>query len=218
MQEMEFRVTVSLHYTYPNDRAHWFKVINDIINQTLSSKVMALKKTSEVITISTRADNGTPATFAVSQIDLQLNPLDQEVFVVTGVKIDWLSYPPSLALPPANSQVLANEEVCLSTTRPTAMLDIGDSQVLAAASRFARYNTDAAQEITNYTIEDNGPSDTPDSMLDYIGIVATSDMFLAIDAFQSSLVTDVAVRVYGYRAKADSATYAALVQSEVLSS
>jgi hypothetical protein len=43
-------------------------------------------------------------------------------------------------------------------------------------------------------------------------------MFLAIDAFNASQITDVAIRVYGYRAKADAATYAALVQSEVLSS
>lgn len=180
--------------------------------------IMTLKRSSEVITISTQADNGTPSTFAVTQIDLQLNPLDQEVFVVTGVKIDWIGTLPRLALPAASSQNTADEFVSLSTTRPTAILNIGNSQVLASASRHAFYNADAAQEVTNYTIYDNGPADTPDSMIDYVGIVATSDMFLAIDATNATNLTPVAVRVFGYRAKADAATYAALVQSEVLSS
>lgn len=179
---------------------------------------MALKRSSEVITISNRSDNGVASTFAVTQIDLQLNPLDQEVFVVTGVKIDFLCYPPALAVPVVGSDNFANEEIAISTTRPTTMPDLGDSNVLAAASRYARYHVNAAGDVTSYAMEESSPTDTPDTNLDYIGIVATSDMFLAIDAFNASQITDVAIRVYGYRAKADAATYAALVQSEVLSS
>jgi len=178
---------------------------------------MGLKRTSEVITISTRRDNGAPSAFAVQAIDLQLNPLDQEVFVVTGVKIDFMSYPPSLAIPVNNSVNYANEEVALSTTRPLSMPDLGDSNVIASASRWARYYVGAGGDTTSYALAENGPIDTPDSNLDYIGICATSDMFLSLDGFGSSLITDAAVRIYGYRAKADAATYAALVQSEVLS-
>jgi len=192
--------------------------ISEILIVEPAGVIMALKRTSEVITISDRSDNGAAAAFAVRAIDLQLNPLDQEVFVVTGVKIDFMSYPPALALPLAGSFNFANEEVALSTTRPTSMPDLGDSNVLATASRFARYYINAAGECLQYDLAENGPIDTPDSNLDYIGIVATSDIFVSIDAFNSSLVTDAAIRIYGYRAKADAATYAALVQSEVLSS
>jgi hypothetical protein len=54
-------------------------------------------------------------------------------------------------------------------------------------------------------------------MLEYIGIVATNDMFLSIEGRGNSAAKAVGCRVWGYRAKADAAIYAALVQSEVLS-
>jgi hypothetical protein len=52
---------------------------------------------------------------------------------------------------------------------------------------------------------------------DYLGIVATNNMFLNIVGLNNGNAKGVAARVYGYRAKADAATYAALVQSELLS-
>jgi len=177
---------------------------------------MALKRSSEVITISTTQDS--PAnTFTVNQIDLQLNPLDQEVFVVTGVKIDFLSWPPVQSIPLGGLWNQANESVAISTTRPATMPNLGNSSALATASRFHRYFADAAGDITASVMAENGPIDTPDSNMDYIGICATSDMFLSINSSGTSFQTTASVRVYGYRAKADAATYAALVQSEVLS-
>ncbi len=55
-------------------------------------------------------------------------------------------------------------------------------------------------------------------MLDYIGIISTNDFFLQIQGGGNLTPKIGNVKVYGYRAKADAATYAALVQSEVLSS
>ena len=49
---------------------------------------MALKKSSEIITISGEVAESAPNTFTQAQIDLQLNPLDLEVFVVTAVDLD----------------------------------------------------------------------------------------------------------------------------------
>ena len=60
--------------------------------------------------------------------------------------------------------------------------------------------------------------DTPPTGLDYIGIIATNDFFLQIIGSNNTGVRLMNAKVYGYRAKADAATYAALVQSEVLSS
>lgn len=179
---------------------------------------MALKRSSEVITISTTADQGTSGAFAVNQIDLQLNPLDQEVFVVTGVKIDFLSQTPHVLLPVAAGWYEATGEVAISTTRPSSMPNLGDSNVLAYANRQTTAWFSATGDITAMVENETGPADTPDTNLDYIGIIATSDMFLAQDTTGSTAVQNVSVRVYGYRAKADAATYAALVQSEVLSS
>ncbi|GAI60645.1 unnamed protein product, partial [marine sediment metagenome] len=52
---------------------------------------------------------------------------------------------------------------------------------------------------------------------DYIALIATNNFFVQLLGAGNIAVKDVAGRVWGYRAKADSATYAALVQSEVLS-
>ena len=55
-------------------------------------------------------------------------------------------------------------------------------------------------------------------MLDYIGIIATNDFFLQIQGVNNAAPLGGSVKMYGYRARADAAVYAALVQSEVLSS
>lgn len=180
---------------------------------------MALKRSSEIITVSTLCEQGTTAAFQVFPVDLQLNPLDQEVFVVVGVKIDMLSNIPQRAIPsPGISN--SRDEVAVCTTRPSAMPDLSDSNVLAYQNRQLTTFADGSTPpvIQGMVLSETNASDTPDTNLEYIGIVATSDMFVAIDNLGSSHTATAAVRVYGYRAKADAATYAALVQSEVLSS
>jgi hypothetical protein len=52
---------------------------------------------------------------------------------------------------------------------------------------------------------------------DYLGIVATNNMFLNIVGLNNGNTKGVSCRVYGYRAKASASLYAALVQSELLS-
>ena len=60
--------------------------------------------------------------------------------------------------------------------------------------------------------------ETPPTSLDYIGIISTNDFFLQVQGSGNTGAKSVSCKVYGYRARADAATYAALVQSEVLSS
>ena len=60
---------------------------------------------------------------------------------------------------------------------------------------------------------DSGPS----TQLPYLGIIATNDFFLNIAGTNNTAVLFGNARVYGVRAKADAAIYAALVQSEQLS-
>jgi len=59
--------------------------------------------------------------------------------------------------------------------------------------------------------------ETPPSGLEYIGIIATNDFFVQIAGQGNTLAKGVTGKVYGYRATASSAIYAALVQSELLS-
>ena len=47
-----------------------------------------LKETSSQIVVSFALNESAANTFTTERIDLQLNALDQEVFVVTGMKLD----------------------------------------------------------------------------------------------------------------------------------
>jgi len=179
---------------------------------------MAFKRSSEIITISGQFKNNSSG-FQAQEFDLQLNPLDQEVFVVLSVTLDFMSPMPvpAFGIVPSSFSTLSYP-AALSTTRPLAQLDISDSNVFGYARQDVTIGTDAAGSPTTYTIYEQS-SDVPDTNLDYIAIIATDSYFLGTtdDANAPISSNDVAFRIYGYRAKADAATYAALVQSEVLS-
>tara|TARA_Y100000033_G_C2751849_1_gene114272 strand:- start:618 stop:1118 length:501 start_codon:yes stop_codon:yes gene_type:complete len=166
---------------------------------------MALKKTSEVITISSSISESAANTFTQSQVDLQLNPLDQEVFVVLAVDLN-----------PAEPEMIINTNTevrgSLSTTSRTTIGNISDSNVLAEAVLAIR--SDAVQAVGFSRM----PTEAPLAQLDYIGIIATNDFFLQVLGVNNSAAKSMNARLWGYRAKADAATYAALTQSEILSS
>ena len=179
---------------------------------------MALKRSSEIITISGTYENNTGG-FTAVDVDLQLNPLDQEVFVVLAIDVDFVGPLPVAVAASGQTQII--KPVAFSTTRPATQLNLGDSNVFAMATQTAVLFGDGASPpaITAYALEESLPSNTPDANLDYIAIIATSDFFVGgTDDTQNISGTDIAFKIWGYRARADAATYAALVQSEVLSS
>lgn len=168
-----------------------------------------LKSTSSPIQISSSLDEDAANTFTQTEIDLTLNVLDNEVFVVTQLNID-IDAPDSVEA--TTTSVLS----CISTTQRATMGSIGDSNVLGAARRTIVCND-------NMTADGGIPFDREDpifapSDMDYLGIVATNNMYLSIQGDNNGNRKAVRARIYGYRAKADSATYAALVNSELLSS
>jgi len=162
-----------------------------------------LKQTSSLIQISSSVTETGPNTFTVEQVDLQLNPLDQEVFVIQAVDIDL--FPPSLV--PGQSVAT----LTLSSTRRTTTGGI-DAPNVVAAKRITTQEG-ATGSVTNEYMA----SDSPASNLDYIAIVATNDFFLNIEGAANLAALSGNTRVYGYRARADASVYAALVQSEALS-
>ncbi len=142
--------------------------------------------------------------------------------MVLGVQADFLGNLPAGATTPATIFQI-NEPVAFTTTRPSVQPTLADSNCFAYAQRTAlQQNTrDPAGPagIESYTYDERMPSDTPDTNLDYIAIIATSDFFVSgTESAGTTGSLEVAYKIYGYRAKADAATYAALVQSEVLSS
>lgn len=183
---------------------------------------MALKSTSSPLTISDSiAITTTGATdFITEQIDLQLNPLDNEVFVVTAVKIDFGNLPtPDFA--PGGIQK-CNFEVSVCKARPATSQDIGNSNVIATSriNSFSQSDAGPPVVLNTYFAQETNAMDTPPASQDYLDIVATDNMFLSFltnGDLSAGQTVRAAVRVHGYRARADAATYAALVQSEVLS-
>lgn len=167
-----------------------------------------LKMTSSPLQISASVVETAANTFTSEEIDLTLNVLDNEVFVVTQINID-------VDAPDSVTGTSTLTTASLSTTARTGVGSIADANVLGAARR---------EIICNAAMTPDGgiPFDREDPLFaaiseDYLGIVATNNMFLNIIGTNNGNVKQASCRVYGYRAKADSATYAALVQSELLS-
>lgn len=168
--------------------------------------IKGLKQSSDVITISTGVTESAANTFTQSQVDLNLDPLNNEVFVVLAIDIN--PTPPD-GIAGADTAMRAS----VSTTTRTALGTLSDPNVLAVSSLFIQGGgfADAGPAFTRLAGE------TPTAMLDYIGLIATSDFFIQVQGTNNGVAKGANVRVWGYRAKAEAATYAALVQSQVLS-
>jgi len=163
-----------------------------------------LKTTSSVVAIGFSATESAPNIFTQTQTDLNLSPLDREVFVVLAINMDGSS--PD-AVNATNTAVAA----FISTTSQTAMVDINESNVLARRSEKIRAFATTGVSFSEAALE------TPPATLEYIGIIATNDFFCGIQGTNNLSAKSVAGKLYGYRAVANADVFAALVQSEVLS-
>ena len=168
--------------------------------------IMAFKQTSSVITVSASLAETAPNTFIQQEVDLSLSPLDNEVFVVLAVDV-------SPQPPEAIAATDTNTACSVSTTSRTAVGSIGDNNVLGAGESTIK----AAGFVDGGVAFQHFSGETPTANLDYIGIIATNNFFIQLEGTGNTLGRRASVRVWGYRARADAATYAALVQSEVLS-
>jgi len=171
--------------------------------------VMGFKKTSSIVTISNRTTETAANTFTQGEVDLQLSPLDNEIFVILA--IDVSPQPPDAVIATDTSTTAS-----VSTTSRTSVGSIGDNNVLGFG--------ETAIRAAGFGAPGNGvgfqqfSGETPTANLDYIGILATNNFFVQVIGAGNTGAKLASVRLWGYRAKADAATYAALVQSEVLSS
>jgi len=164
-----------------------------------------LKETSSIITVGAEVIESAANTYTSQQVDLQLNPLDNEVFVVYGVDLDVLE--PNL-VPGADTTIKAS----ISTTSRTDVGNLAQTNVLAINR--IEIQSAAGEAVRGSFSSDSGPA----TQLDYLGIIATNDFFVNIEGSNNTQARSATCRLYGVRARADSSIYAALVQSELLSS
>jgi hypothetical protein len=166
-----------------------------------------LKETSSLIVIGARVSDATaPGTFQQLRVDLQLNPLDNEVFVVQAIDIDCA--PPEAI---AGTDTAVNASV--TTTSQTALAGLQNTNTLARKELAIR----AAGFVDGGVGFETSSLETPPTALEYLGIISTNDFFIQLESTGNVGTRAASVKMYGYRARADSSVYAALVQSEVLS-
>jgi len=165
-----------------------------------------LKETSSLIAVGFSVTEPAPNTFTQARIDLQLNPLDNEVAIVYGIDLDC-EVPDALA--GQNTSMLS----ALTSTSRDTMPNLSDSTCLAVKNTRIR----AAGFVDGGVGFTTGSNESPATQLDYLGIIATNDFFIQIEGQNNIAAHSMNGKLYMVRARADSSVYAALVQSEVLS-
>jgi hypothetical protein len=168
--------------------------------------VKGLKQSSSVVSIGFNATETAANTFTQSSVDLNLSPLDREVFVVLAINLD-----------PFTPDVIAGTSslvrTSLTTTSQTAVQEISSANCLANSNNTIRMGAGSVEGVPFQTLG----LETPPATLEFIGIIATNDFFVQIAGTANTLAKQVNGKLYGYRAVADASIFAALVQSEVLS-
>ena len=164
-----------------------------------------LKETSSLIGIGFNTVETVANTFIQERVDLQLNPLDNEVFIVYAIDLDPTA--------PDNVAGVNTATTCsITTTSRTATVNLGDSSCLA--NKVLNIRQDAGS-LTGVPFS-RGSDESPATQLDYVGTISTNDFFIQLVGTGNAHPKGVSGRVYGVRARADASVYAALVQSEVL--
>ncbi len=165
-----------------------------------------LKQTSSIISIGFDVSETAANTFTQAVVDLNLSPLDREVFVVQAI---------DLTLGPCDAIAATDTSMngSITSTRQTGVQTLSNANCLAIAlnqiraSGFADGGVGFSQTA----------GESPNTLLEYLGIIATNDFFVQVEGSNNNIAHSMSGKLYGYRAMASADIYAALVQSEVLS-
>ena len=163
-----------------------------------------LKSTSATVAIGFSVTETAANTFTQGSVDLNLSPLDREVFVVQAINLDGSS-PDAIA----NLNTAVNGS--LTTTSQTIVAGLDEANCLARRVQRIRSDATIGVPFSEHALE------TPPATLEFIGIIATNDFFIQVEGTNCLSAKTMAGKLYGYRAVASADIYAALVQSEVLS-
>ena len=164
-----------------------------------------MKPTSSQIIISGQVLESGVGVFSESEVDLTLNVLDREVFVVTACDLNVFS-------PEAIAGTDTTVNGSLSSTGRTSVGSISDSNVIAADVKNIRANA-----VFGVGFSEKSPDSPTGTNLEYLSIIATNNFFAQVQGINNLATRGMNFRIWGYRAKADAATFAALTQSELLS-
>ena len=165
-----------------------------------------LKGTSSTVAIGFASSETAANTFNQTAVDLNLDPLNREVFVVQAID---LTLGAADAIAATDTAMAAS----VTTTSQTAVQTLANSNCMAIAINQIRAGGFADGGVLLSQVS----SESPPTLLDYVAIIATNDFFVQVAGTNNAAAHSVSGKLYGYRAQASADIYAALVQSEVLS-
>jgi hypothetical protein len=168
---------------------------------------MGFKKTSDTIAISFGLAEAGANTFIQEEIALQLDVLNNEIFVVLAADLD-------LTPPDALAGVTTATTASVSTTSQATLTTLSNSNCIVVA----RDSIQAAGFVDGGVAFSREADSSYTGDVDYISLISTNNFFVQLQGTGNANPKNVTGRLWGYRARADASTYAALVQSEVLSS
>jgi len=175
------------------------------INDRIVESCMAhgLKRTSPDFFVSASLTESALNTFTTTEISLPLNSLDREVFVITGIILDP-------ATPSSVAAAQTTSAMTLSRQEPTAIVGIGSFNTIALSADSIQGGVtefDFFSKTYGNQITDTGH--------DHVDVVATPNMFLAVQGTNNLSPLNSQCRVFGYRAQAETGVYSALITSEL---
>ena len=165
---------------------------------------MGFKKTSDIIAVSFGLDESAANTYTQETIALQLDVLNNEIFVVLACDLN----PAAPELVPGTSSEVRG---AVTSTSSATIATLANTNCIAEASQAIR---SAGGEAVSFT---RAAEESFAATLDYIALIATNNFFVAVQGTGNATAKSVNGRVWGYRARADASTFAALTQSELLS-
>jgi len=151
-----------------------------------------LKQSSSVVSIGFGVSETAPNTFIQESVDLNLSPLDREVFVVLAINLDPFT-------PDAVAGTDTKVESSLTTTSQTGVQNLSNSNTLAASGNFIK----AGGFVDGGVAFQSVGAETPPATLEYIGIIATNDFFIQVQGTGNLGAKGMDGKLYGYRAVAD---------------
>ena len=166
---------------------------------------MGFKKTSDLIAVSFGVTETGANTYTQEEIALQLDVLNNEIFVVLAADIN-------LASPDMVAGTNSAMNGTITSTSQTALPTLSSTNTIAVAQLAIRSDAPGSQVSFQRAANESYTGD-----LDYVALIATNNFFVQAEGTGNAGAKSCRGRVYGYRARADASTYAALVQSEVLS-
>jgi len=165
---------------------------------------MGFKKSSDLIAVSFGLTESAANTYTEEEIALQLDVLNNEIFVVVACDLN----PEVPQLVPGSATFT---HAAVSATSSTTTATLAESNTIAVAQLNI---SSAGGEAVSFT---RAAEESYSGNLDYVSLISTNNFFVSIRGGNNAAARSVTGRLWGYRAKADASTYAALVQSEVLS-